>query len=160
VKYITAALLMLSSFIFVNCSCNCGQEDIDLKIHMKYGYADEVNTFENYFKKDLVMDGFADTTFSFTAEQKNAILSMANEVNFFDMPEVIESTVNYEQNPSPGQQMLRIKFDKWDHTVKWQPPIGDSKLEQDIKKLSYFIINIIINSPEYKALPAPSGGYL
>jgi len=160
VKITTAALVLFMSFILVNCSCNCGQEDIDLKIHMKYGYADEVKTFENYFKKDLVMGGFADTTFSFTAEQKNAILSLANEVNFFDMPEFIESTANYEQNPSPGQQMLRIKFDKWDHTVKWKPPVGNSKLEQDIKKLSYFIINIIINSPEYKALPAPRGGYL
>ena len=158
-KLISFIVLLVMSLALVNCSCNCGQDDIDLNVHMKYGYADEVNTFENYFKKDLVMDGFADTTFSFTPSQKNAILDMANEVVFFEMPEVIESTADFEQNPSPGEQTLRIKFDKWDHTVKWRYPLGDSELEQNIKKLSYFIINIIIDSPEYKALPAPRGGY-
>lgn len=159
-KLFSIIVMMIMSFALANCNCNCGEEDIDLQIDLKYGYADEVNTFENYLKKDLVMDGTADTTFSFTVEQKNAILSMANEVSFFDMPEVIESTVNFEQNPSPGEQTLRIKFDKWDHTVKWNYPIGDSKLEQDIKKLSYFIINIVINSSEYEALPKAEGGYL
>lgn len=160
VRIISVIILLVLSFAMVNCSCNCDQEDIDLKVHMKYGYADEVNTFENSLKKDLVMDGSTDTTFSFTPEQKNAILNMANEVGFFDMPKEIKTTANYDQNPSPGPQSLRIKFDKWDHTVKWNYPIGESELEQDIKKLSYFIISIIVDSPEYKALPEARGGYL
>ena len=127
---------------------------------MKYGYADEVNTFDNYLKKDLVQAGTSDTTFAFTKEQKYAILNKANEVGFFDLPESIESTVNFEQEPSPGKQSLRIKYEKWDHTVVWDSPVGDSENEQKIKELSYFIINIIISSPEYKALPEPEGGYL
>jgi len=160
VKFISIIVLFILSAVIISCSCNCGQEDIDLKVDLKYGYKDEVNTFENSLKKDLVMDGTADTTFAFNLEQKNAILEMANEVSFFDMPDTIKTTAKYEQNPSPGEQMLRIKFDKWDHTVIWEYPIGDSKLEQDIKKLSYFIINIVINSSEYEALPDAKGGYL
>lgn len=127
---------------------------------MKFEYVDEVNTFENYLKKDLVQDGVADTTFRFSKEEKYAILSVANEVGFFDMPEKIKSTAGYEQEPSPGEQMLRIKFEDWDHTVKWSIPLGKSEQEINIKKLSYFIINIIINSPEYNALPKANGGYL
>jgi hypothetical protein len=152
--------IIILSFVLINCSCNCEEEDIDLKVNLKYEYADEVNTFENYLKKDLVQDGVADTTFAFTKEQKYQILNLANEVGFFEMPERIKSTVDYEQNPSPGEQMLRIKFDEWDHTVKWNVPLGDSEPEKNIKKLSYFIINIIIDSPEYNALPKPKGGYL
>ena len=156
-------LLIISGiicFTLTNCNCNCDQEDIDLKVHMKFEYADEVNTFENYLKKDLVQDGVADTTFSFSKEEKYAILGVANDVGFFEMPEKIKSTVDYEQNPSPGEQMLRIKFEDWEHTVKWTVPLGKTELEQKIKKLSYFIINIIIDSPEYNALPKANGGYL
>lgn len=160
-KIITFALIAIwLSIGLVNCSCNCDQEEINLQVHLKYEYADEVNTFENYLKKDLVQAGVADTTFSFTKEQKYEILQLANEVGFFDMPNVIESTALYEQNPSPGHQLLRIKYEDWDHTVKWNVPMGKTELEQKIKKLSYFIINIVIDSPEYKALPKPEGGYL
>jgi hypothetical protein len=127
---------------------------------MKYGYNDEVNTFDEYLRKDLVQAGTIDTTFKFSAAQKNAILAEANEIGFFDLPEVIQSTVDFEQDPSPGEQMLRIKYEDWDHTVKWNSPVGASDNEQKIKQLSYFIINLILESPEYKALPKAEGGYL
>lgn len=159
-KFLSLITILFLSFMLINCSCNCGQEDIDLKVHLKYEYKDEVNTFENYLIKDLVQAGTADTTFSFSIEQKHAILEMANEVGFFDMPKEIKSTSDFEQDPAPGQQMLRIKFEKWDHTVVWSYPVGQSELEQKIKKLSYFIIGIIIDSPEYKGLPQATGGYL
>lgn len=159
-KYFTIITILVLSFVVINCSCNCGQEDIDLMVHMKFEYKDEVNTFENYLKKDLVQDGVADTSFAFSIEQKHEILAVANEIGFFDLPEVIKSTADYEQEPTPGEQILRIKFEDWDHTVKWYYPMGKSENEQKIKKLSYFIMQIIIESPEYKALPKPTGGYL
>lgn len=159
-KLYVIVLMIVLGFSLSNCSCNCGEEDIDLQVHMKYGYQDEVNTFEEYLRKDLVQAGTIDTAFTFTPAQKNAILAEANEIGFFDLPEEIESTVDFEQDPSPGEQMLRIKYEDWDHTVTWDSPVGKSENEQKIKQLSYFIINIILETPEYKALPPAEGGYL
>lgn len=155
-------ILFIASFIvlFYGCSCNCGEEDINLEVHLKYGYNDEVNTFENYLKKDLVQAGTADTTFSFTPSQKNAILAKANDIGFFDLPNKIDRTADFEQNPSPGEQYLKIKYEDWENEVTWFSPVGQSDNEQNIKELSYLIINFVIDSDEYKALPAAEGGYL
>ena len=152
---------ILISFTLMNCSCSkCAKDYSDLHVHFKYDYKDELNTFEDYFVKDLVQDGITRTTLNFTDDEKESIVIMAEHVDFFNMPDTVYSTAEGEQEPLPGMQMLRLNLGDVDKTVYWTLPFGGSDDEQGLRKLSYHIRTLIIDKPEYKELPPAKGGYL
>jgi len=152
--------VLILSFLLTNCSCGCGNDITGLQVHFKYDYKNELNTFDNYLIKDLVLDGTADTTIFLTSEEKEIIAAAASETKFFSLPDTIKSGADFEQNPAPGPQMLRIKLGDLDKTVVWTIPYGNSPEEKRIRKMSGVIRKIILDTPEYKNLPPVKGGYL
>ena len=157
-------LLIPLCFIFLSCNDSIIQpEEQFVQIYFKYDFKNELNTFENTYQKDLILDGVIKVPFWLTAEEQNKILNKANEVNFFSLPDTFkyssgDTIVIIE--PNPGEQILRIKFEGKDKTTTWIFYISENDPQfNDLIELKKYIISIIESKPEYKRLPPRRGGY-
>ncbi len=135
------------------------------QIYLKYDFENELNTFDNTFQKDLIMDGVIKIEFFLTAEEQNQILEKAYSINYFSLPDTFKyipvNGITLITNPNPGEQVLRIKFQQKDKKIIWTYPLNEDNVEaNDLMKLKDFIISIIESKPEYKKLPPAKGGYL
>jgi hypothetical protein len=159
------ALTMLLPVIILFYSCNESAVEPDtqfVQIFLKYGFNNELNTFNNTFQKDLVLDGTITVPFWLTTDEQNRILSKANEVNFFSLPDTLEGdTTLMVIDPNPGYQTIRIKNENNDKTVNWIYPLNysDSSVVKALE-LYDFMISIIEAKPEFKKLPPSRGSYL
>ena len=135
-----------------------------VKIHFHYGFKNELNTFEQTYQKDLVKDGTITTSFWLNQEEQNKIVEKIQSLNFFDFPDMIKygesDSIRVYISPNPGRQFLRIKYNEFDKTVNWNPPLPkNNSFTPKLKELIIFIIQIIEANPEYQKLPPVHGGY-
>ena len=134
-----------------------------IQIHMKYGFKDEINTFNKQLTKDLVLDGIVTIEFWLTIEEQFRIEEMTCLVDFFSFPDTITNAFSdtiITLNPNPGIQSLRIKHESNDKTVFWYYPILNTDQAQKLIQLHDLIIEIIESKPEYHNLPEALGGYI
>jgi hypothetical protein len=160
-KIIFFSLIILILFLNISCSENIFQPDEQfVQILFKYNFKDELNTFENYLTKDLVLDGLIKVNFWMTKEEQNKIQDKVFDTQFFLLPDTILNTAPVDVSPNPVQS-LKIKVNSDENSVTWNYIIPEYQTEQYQKlvELSRFIINIIESKPEYKSLPPRNGGY-
>jgi hypothetical protein len=135
-----------------------------IQIYFKYGFKNELNTFNKTFKKDLVMDGVKKIDFWLTEAEQDSILKRANEINFFSLADtfkyVQKDGITLTITPDPGEQILTIKYQTETKTTIWTYPkkLNDPDLDA-LLSLQNYIISIITSKPEYKALPPSRGVY-
>ena len=139
-------------------------EDQFVQIYFKYGFRNELNTFENTYQKDLVWNGVIKIRFYLTTEEQNKILDKINSIDYFSLPDTFkyipEDSISLIALPNPGEQLLRIKYRHNDKETIWTYPINeDNPQVENLMELNYFIISIIESKPEYKRLPPAKGGY-
>ena len=130
-----------------------------VKIHLQFGFVDELNTFEGTFTKDLVEDGSITVEFWLPKEDQESIIELAQELSFNSLPDTIPALPGVLITPNPSPDSLRIKFEDMDKTVVWSYP-NDSE-NTDYKKvieLSEHIMSIVKESETYKLLPEARGG--
>ena len=157
--YVSILVLVL----FISCSDSIIEPDPQIvQVFFKYSFNNELNTFDKTYQKDLILDGTIKVSFWLTTEEQNQILNKANELNFFSFPNIFPNdTSNVLVSPNPGDQILRIKTDNYDHQTKWTLLIDmNNPKASNIKELSSLIISIIEAKPEYKKLPPSRGGYI
>ncbi|MDZ7262309.1 MAG: hypothetical protein ONB05_09430, partial [candidate division KSB1 bacterium] len=137
-----------------------------LKIHFYYGFGNELNTFEQTYTKDLVMDGYITVKFWLTETEQQRILEKLWEVDFFHFPDTLKyrmgpDSVMVSFHPDPGWQFLRVAYQNADKMVYWRYPLPEgNKFVPLLQELVNLIITIIESKPEYKALPAARGGWI
>jgi len=159
----TIFILPLLCLFLLSCQDSSMEpENQFVQIYFKYGFKNVLNTFENTYEKDLILDGVIKIKFWFTAEEQNGILEKAQEVNYFSIPDTLQNDSTLVIiDPSPGEQILRIKFQAKDKTTIWTYPLNeDNSQVNDFMKLTNFIRSIIESKPEYKRLPPARGVYL
>jgi hypothetical protein len=159
VKKFLSALMILSVY---GCNNNINAPDFKtIDIRFRYGFNNELNTFEGTYQKDLIMDGTAVTDFSFTTAEQESILAKLQANDFFELPDTVKAMPMIAFEPNPGIQFLRVKHGDKDKTVSWYYPLPqDNTNSRYINNLVTFMIEIIESKPEYKALPPARGGYL
>lgn len=161
--FLSFSLLLILGILFLSCQDSVVEpENQFVKIYLKYDHKNVLNTFDNTYQKDLVLDGTITVNFWLTADEQNQILNKANEINFFTFPESFETDSSL---PIPsenfGQQKLRIKFNDINNTVVWYYPLYDNDQQvKDLMAIEDLIRSIIEAKPEYKKLPEGRGGYL
>ncbi|MCB9247647.1 MAG: hypothetical protein H6613_03485 [Ignavibacteriales bacterium] len=158
-------IISLSFVLFIMFS-SCKDSSVEpaqqfIQIYFKYYHKNELNTFDQTYQKDLVLDGTIKVKFWLTTEEQNKILNKANEIDFFSFPEIFPSDTGIIIFPNPGDQVLRIKTDNEDHQTQWTILI-DMNDDRAIKliELNDLIISLIELKPEYKKLPPAKGGYV
>ena len=163
--------IFFTMILFCLCSLSCNKEsglepeEQSVQVFLKYGYKNELNTFEKTYQKDLVVDGVIKVNFWLTAGEQDSIIKQAESIEFFSMPGMFSYSpldyIDVDINPNPGEQILRIKCGSNDKTVHWTYPVNENDSQVlALLSLKEFIVSIIESKIEYKVLPAPTGGYL
>jgi hypothetical protein len=162
-------ILLIALFLF-SCSENIVEQNFErkdaeqeIKILLKYGFKDEINTFEKTLTKDLVQNGLAKMNFWFQPNEQLQIMEKLEEINFWSLPEDTlkqnSDSVKIVMCPDPGLQSLRVNYNNLDKTVNWFL-INDYPEEfERINILTNTILEIVNNDPEYQNLPPVKGGY-
>ncbi len=165
-KKLFFVIFLISLFLFIKCKDSYTTIEPDeqyIKIHMKYDFNNDVNTFENQLTKDLVLDGTVTTEFWFTIEEQFKIEEMTYLIEFFSYPDSILASLSdtgAAYSPNPGIQSLRIEHESNHKTVFWNYPVPSGEQTYHLLKLHDLIIEIIELKPEYLKLPDARGGYL
>lgn len=156
--------LILTLLPILSCNENIIQPDEQfVNILFKYDFKNELDTFNNTYQKDLVLDGLIKIDFWLTTDEQNQIIEKANQLNFFLLPDTILADAPVQITPNPGQ-FLRIKTETEDHSILWNIILEEFQTEQyedflKVEQLAEFIRLIIESKPEYKKLPPANGGY-
>lgn len=156
--------LILTLLPILSCNENIIQPDEQfVNILFKYDFKNELDTFNNTYQKDLVLDGLIKIDFWLTTDEQNQIIEKANQLNFFLLPDTILADAPVQITPNPGQ-FLRIKTETEDHSILWNIILEEFQAEQyedflKVQQLAEFIRLIIESKPEYKKLPHANGGY-
>lgn len=157
------SIVLITLIILLSISCNekiIEPDEQRVEILLKYNYKDELNTFEKYFIKDLVIDGLYKVEFWLTELEQTEIEKKTYELNFFTLPDSMLNSAPVEISPN-FTHYLKIKIGNDENAVTWNITLPEYQTEEHTKiyKLAKYIIDIIESKPEYKKLPERNGGY-
>ncbi|ADI00249.1 hypothetical protein [Salisediminibacterium selenitireducens] len=157
-------LLFLLFLLFVLGACNSTGEVLpdekpdDFAFSLKYGVtaANELNTYNNTYTKDLVEDGTATTEMILSNEEMNFIYEKFRSADVLGLPE--------ENGESPcmepyNRYELSMTVDDEDYTVKWDTSCETIALNNWKDTMNVINREIIFPKDEYQSLPEPTGGY-
>ena len=124
----------------------------------------ELNTFEGYFQKDMVIEDPAITNISLTQEDLNRIYLKMEEIGFFSYPSVIDTTPRgfaWGEGTPYSKYYLKIQNGTRIQRVRWTSRyLTNKRRYHDVMDLAHLIWEIIESTPEYQRLPKTSAGYM
>ncbi|MDG5789267.1 hypothetical protein QA612_17545 [Evansella sp. AB-P1] len=130
----------------------------DFAFSLKYGItaANELNTYDNTFTKDLIQDGTATTDMELSNEEMEAIYEKFRSVDVLSLPE--------EESGSPcmdpyNRYELTMTVDGEQYNLEWDTSCTSRALNKWEDTMEYIILDIIFTKEEYRALPEATGGY-
>ncbi|TSB45559.1 hypothetical protein [Alkalicoccobacillus porphyridii] len=130
----------------------------DFNISLKYGVtmANELNTYENTYTKDLISDGTASTEMPLTEDERLFIYEKLRSVDLLALPTQMGSTcvVPFERYD------LMMTADGEELTFEWDTSCDTEKLNKWEEVMKDIHKEIIYKRSEYQELPEASGGYL
>jgi len=162
--------VIVQVFLFISCEKNSAIHEMKtpdvqfVKLHFRYGFGNELNTYNMTFTKDLILDGYMTVDFWLTTEEQESIVNRLKDNDFVNLPDTIATytagdSIITQIIPSPGRQFIKAKFENFEKEVSFYFPLPEGNpASAKILNLYEFIINIIHNKPEYQRLPEPRGG--
>ncbi len=166
-KYRLCLVLIINWLLIIIIACSKTITEPDpqlLKIHFYYGFGNQLNTFEQTYTKDLVLDGYITVDFWLTEAEQERISNKLDAVDFFHFPDTLTYQMDSDgimvrMEPDPGWQFLRVADENRDKIVYWRYPLPDgNEFVPRLVELKNLIVDIIEAKPEYKALPPAKGG--
>ena len=154
--------------VAVQLSCadtGTGPGDRRFNMDVQYGIRarNELNTFDDTFTKDLIVDGTATTSLRLSRADFDTIESSLQSVDIFSYPDTFivqhSDTVSYI---TPfATYVLRVKLDSREKNLVWRDSIIISDIRASrLREVFDLIRKIVEATPEFRALPPPRGGYL
>ncbi len=166
-KKISAILILFSLGL------NCNKQGTSLaersfNIDFKYGVGalNEMNTFDNQFTKDLILDGTITVALVLSDNELAEIENKLLQIVFFSYPDtfIVQTSCAVVSYIEPHQTYIfMVEHESAFKQLFWSDAIvttvEDPKVVQ-LREAIAFIKAIIQAKPEYQKLPAASGGYL
>ena len=150
-------LMMLAASALLITVTGCGAKSPTkdtMRIHFISG-GNELNTFDHTITKDLVMDGKKTAEFSISGKGLARVKEKVMEIGFFGVKGPYASGAP----PLGFKRSLRVDLDSQSNYLEWNL-IGTSALEDSLNALGNLLDKIMVDSPEWKALPPARGGRL
>jgi len=154
------------ALLVVSCS-DSGTSPESRNFDLKFSYGVDarnvLNTFENTYTKDLVIDGTTTVSFVVPDSQLQRISSKMSEIGFFEYPDTFGiptgDTIVYV---TPHSTYI---FDVSENSTEKHLYWSDSHMLKDsaavkLRRLISLIEDIIVSNPTYSQLPPTKGGYL
>lgn len=160
-------ILLFLALLSLSCSdSGLSPESRDFNLKLRYGIAarNELNTFQNTYTKDLILDGTITARFVLSDADLDQIKDKMIEIDFFSYPEVF-TAVRTDTMVASFEPHATYDFEvKYNSSIKrlhWDDGIitSDQKATR-LRELIRFIQSIIEAKPEYRQLPPVRGGYL
>ena len=123
-------------------------------IDFKYGFNNELNTFNDTFIKNIADHGRIKIKLRFSNSEQEEIINKALNINDQYLNGYSDSTVKKE-----NIQSLRIKYKNLDKKIIWKETLSYTNPEtRGLTELTVLIRKIIESKPVYKSLPAMNSG--
>ena len=143
-------------------------EERDFNILFRFGVGgrNELNTFQNTYTKDLILDGTRTVPLALSPDELRAIESKLVEADFFSYPDTFavatEDSVLVSIDPHMTY-FFRVRHHSIIKTLMWNesplPTSSDPRLE-NLRRIVQFVMNIVEQRPEVQNLPPARGGYM
>jgi hypothetical protein len=137
--------------------------DFNLKFSYGVNARNILNTFQNTYTKDLIVDGVITIPFTLSNNDFKQILDKMNEIKIFEYPDTFVvptwdttttiipfSTYKFEVSYNSS-----IKYLYWSDNI-----INANNNATKLRELIKLLTRIIQSKPEYLQLPPAKGGYL
>lgn len=137
-------------------------QDFEFLVKFGVGAKNVLNTFENTFTKDMVMDPAITISLKLSQEEKKLVYEQMRQIHIWDYPTRFRPDTDTIQSPQPSYY-LRIQINGEQKEIFWKQGIAS---EEDVavkfkELLDWYIRDeIIFSRPEYKQLPEARGGYM
>ncbi|MCR2806646.1 hypothetical protein [Paenibacillus soyae] len=152
---VLALIVMLLMLLITG--CNTGEAKREFDFILSYGVLNKniINTTNNSFTKDLVLDGVVTTELILTEEEKQEIYVKMKDINLFQYPEEVEGM---NILPQSGFK-FEIYMDGESKTINWKGAISESERDKEFRSLIEMIKEKIAAKEAYKSLPEAHGYY-
>ena len=166
---VVSLALVLALLGMVGCGASTRRES-DFNLIFKYGVGakNELNTFEETYTKDMVMDPPITVNLALSQEEMDRIYQKMVEIDFFNYPDRFSVSV-----PPGVPTAIRTPYSSYYFKVEYNSKIkelwwNDQIVYKDYKdekadrlrELIRLIRDIVESTEEYQKLPEPTSGYL
>lgn len=159
-KYILFVLIWIS---LVGCASSDSKEPIppmpeDFNFKLNYGFQglQEIDTFSDTVKKDLVLDGTIETSISLEQDEMETIYQHMMAMDIMEVELEVDGSCRSEPEPVSRWKIVMNGETKSFHYTTLCP---SNQLEKKFLQLERTIQEIVEEKPEYKELPPVRGGY-
>lgn len=175
IKKILFVLLLLVGLFLIGCNNGMNSEEDgvimpndmpdDFMFSLKYGVKalNEINTFEQTYTKDLVLDGTVTTELELTKAELRKIYQKMKEIEILDtvLKAVYIGEDGAETHIEPrSDYYLTVQINEEIYSVEWTNNIHDEDTRNELARFVNFLHDEIISiKSEYLGLPEPSGSY-
>nr|WP_144929110.1 hypothetical protein [Paenibacillus bovis] len=130
----------------------------DFGFSLKYGVtlANELNTYDDTFTKDLIERGSVTTDMVLSNEELEVIYEKFRSADVLGLPEVRNSSSC--QKPFSRYE-LSMTVDDEEYNLKWDSSCESKALNKWESTLNYINKEIIYPKEEYQSLPEATSGY-
>jgi len=150
------SFLFKRSNIFSENSLPSNPANFNLIFKYGVGAKNELNTFNQTYTKDMVMEPSITINLKLSDSELMEIYQKIKDLNLFE-----ESTEPIEKNTyvTPcSNYYLKVQVDSTQKELSWDDCRG--RISDKFQQFTNYIIQIIESKEEYKKLPTPEGGYL
>jgi hypothetical protein len=159
-------LILISAAFFNSCSDSTvapDTRDFNLKFAYGIGAKNVLNTFQNTYTKDLILDGTTKVPFFVSEEELHQIKNKMDEIGFFSYPDtfiaVTTDSIGHHISPYATYD-FEVQRDSAVKHLMWMDAIVNQNSQAIKLRELISLVRIVIESkPEYSKLPAAKGGY-
>ncbi len=160
--------LLLLLFILLPLACSENTTDPSFRpfdVQLKYGILgrNELNTFDNTFTKDLILDGVVTTRLVLSGEDLDTIGSRFAAIDIDSYPDtfVVPTRDPIGFITPHSTYSMKIRRGLTFKEVYWEDSIVSSDPRAaNLRGVMEFVRALIESKPEYQQLPPARGGYL
>ena len=159
-------LPLILTLTFISCSDSTSpiaSRDFNLKFSYGVGARNILNTFQNTYTKDLILDGTVTVPFALSDSELNRISAKMTEIGFFAYPDTfIVKTGDTVGIITPSNTYIYdVSLKSANKKLYWNDEIINPDTQAvKLRELNTTIRTIIQSKPEYAKLPPARGGYL
>jgi hypothetical protein len=158
--------VVLLALAAISCS-DTGTSPESRVLNLKFSYGIDaknvLNTFENTYTKDLILDGTTAVPFTLSDGELERISDKMSEIGFFGYPDHFAvATGDTARVITPHSIYdFQVSYKSTTKHLHWSDSVlSDDTAAVKLRELIQLIRSIIESKPEYSQLPPARGGYL
>ncbi len=137
------------------------RKNTDFNVQFRYGVTarNELNTFNNTYTKDMILDPPITVWLSLSDEEISKIKQQVFEIDFFSLPETVPIRADGRRVTPQTDFYLKVQNGSAVKEISWSTNSEPNMMEKNLSQLASLIETIVEGRPEFRDLPPANGGY-